>query len=99
MHSFWKKVTEEHSPGVHRSCGRINTLCSHLKTRFKINLDQNMLKNALFSGKIRKNRRSVWGPAPKPPLSSGGWGGPPPNPPTVSPPFFFSYATVRRLFR
>jgi len=30
-----KKVTEAHCLGAHRSRGLINTLCSHLKIRFK----------------------------------------------------------------
>jgi len=43
------------SPGAHRSWGRIkhggaSTLCIHLKTCFKKDLDQNMLENALFYG-------------------------------------------------
>jgi len=74
LHYFWKEVTEEHSPGAHRSWGRINTLSSHLKTRFKRNLDQSMLENALFFWKKLENRRSVESSASKPPLASGGWG-------------------------
>jgi len=49
MRHLWKNVTDEHSPGAHRSWGRINTLCSHLKARFKKNLDQNMLNRAANS--------------------------------------------------
>jgi len=58
-----EKVTEEHSPGAHKSWGRINTLYSHLKTRFKRNLDQNMLKNALVFGKKEKSPQR-----PQPPV-------------------------------
>jgi len=67
MHCFWKKVTEEHSLGAYRSWGRINTLCSHLKPRFKKNLDQNMLKNALFFGKKEKSPQR-WGLRPQTPV-------------------------------
>jgi len=33
-----------------------------------------MLKNTLFFEKTKRNRRSVGGSAPKPPLASGDWG-------------------------
>jgi len=50
---FLEKATEEYSTGAHRHWGRINTHCSHLKTHFlSRNLNQSMLKNALFFGKI-----------------------------------------------
>jgi len=56
MRYFWIKVTKEHSLDAHRPCGRINTLCSHLKTRFKRNLHQNMLEKCFMfldkAGKI-----------------------------------------------
>jgi len=47
-----------------RPWGCINTLCSHLKIRFKRNLDQDMLENALFFLEKWRNRRSVGGSAP-----------------------------------
>jgi len=49
-----------------------HTLQSFKNTFLSRNLGQNMLKNALFFGKSWKNRRSVGGSAPKPPLASGG---------------------------
>jgi len=81
MRYYWKKVTKEYNPGAHRSCGRINTLCSHLKTSFKRNLDQYMLENVLFFGKNWKNRRSVWIPPPNPrwPPAVGGSDPTPPS--------------------
>jgi len=51
-----------------------HTLQSFQNTFSSKNLDQNMLKNALFFEKSWKNRRSVGGSASKPPLASGGWG-------------------------
>jgi len=57
---FLQKVTEDHSPGTHKFWGRINRLCSHLKTRFKRNLVQHMLENALFWEKLEKSPQR-WG--------------------------------------
>jgi len=34
MRYFWKKATEEHSPGAYKPWGRINTHYNHLKTQF-----------------------------------------------------------------
>jgi len=41
---------------------------------------QNLLKNTLFFGKCWKNRRSIGGSTPQPPLASSGWGLCPQNP-------------------
>jgi len=51
MRYFWKKLQKN------IVLVRINTLCGHLQTRFNRNLDQNMLKNALF---FWKNRFIFW---------------------------------------
>jgi len=72
---YFKKATEEHSRVAHRLWERINTLCSHLNTFSSRYLEQDMLKNALFFGKILKNYRSVGNSAPKLPLASSMAGG------------------------
>jgi len=74
MRYFWEKVTEEHSPGTHRSWERINTLCSHFTER---NLDQNMLGNALCLRKIGKIASAFGGSAPEPPAAGGSASRPP----------------------
>jgi len=48
----WERINSQH------------TLQSFKNTFLNINLDQNMLKNALFFKKSWKNRRSVGGGAP-----------------------------------
>jgi len=73
MRCFWKKVTEEQGPGARRSWERINTLCSHLKTRFKRNLDQNMLKMLYFQEKMEKSPQH-WEFRPQTPVGLRGWG-------------------------
>jgi len=50
------------------------------------NLDQSMLKNAYFLEKDVKNRFSIGGLAPKPPLASGGRGLRPQTPTLLLPP-------------
>jgi len=63
MRYFRKKVTKEHNPGVHKSWGRINTFCSHLKTRFKRNLDPK-LKMLYFMKKKGKIAAALGAPSP-----------------------------------
>jgi len=90
MRHFWKKVTEVHSSGAHRSWGRINTLCNLIKIRFKRNLYQNMLNNALYLEKIEKSPQR-WGLCPQ--TSVGFWrlGA---LPPEVTPVSCFSYFKI-----
>jgi len=60
MRYFWKKATEEYNPGAYKPGCVQHTLQSFKNTILsRINVDQNILKNALFFGKSWKNRRSV----------------------------------------
>jgi len=70
MHYFWKKLHVLLRTGL----GGASThfVYSHLKTRFKRDLDQNMFENALFFEKNWKNRRAVGAPflTPRWPLAA-----------------------------
>jgi len=67
-------------PGVQVLGAHQHTFCSHLKTRFKQKIRQNMLKNAYFFEKIVKNRLSVGGSAPRTPVCLRRQGAPPLDP-------------------
>jgi len=67
------------------------TLYSFKNTFLSRNLDQSMLKNASFFGKIWKNRRSEGSSAPKFPLA------PAADPPLASPTCYF-HSTYVLLF-
>jgi len=61
-------------PGA-QTLGRTSILFAVIYKRvLSRNIDQSLLKNAYFLEKTVKNRRSVGGSAPEPPLASGGWG-------------------------
>jgi len=59
-------------PGAQTLEAHQHTFCSHLKTHFKHNFDQSMLKNAYFFEKDVKNCKSIGGSAlPTPPNPVG----------------------------
>jgi len=65
MSYFWKKATEEYSPGAHRQWGLNYHTLQLFKNKFlSRNLDQNML---YFLEKAGKNCRSVLGAEPPTP--------------------------------
>jgi len=88
MRYLWKKATEEYSPGACKPWGLINTstLQSFKNTFLSRNLSKILvcLKMFYFLEKAGKNRRSVGGSAPNPPLASGGWGAAPRPPNCVT---------------
>jgi len=64
---FLEKPTVEYSSGAYKSWGRINTHCSYFKdTILSKNVDQHMLKNALFFRKAGKIAAALKAPPSNP---------------------------------
>jgi len=74
--------------------GRINAICSHLKTRFKKNFDQNMLENVLFFGKKMEKSTQRWALKPSWPPAAGSA----PRPQVVTPVACFSYFKITTYY-
>jgi len=89
--NFWKKATEECSSGATSLGAHKHTLQSFKNTILSRNVDQNMLKNALFFGKMLEKSPQRWGLCHQTLLGLRRLGALPPDPQVVTPTQFTCY--------